>query len=120
MGGVHETHVASPRQGHDATALPPRKLPTPAGWEGQMTQVGVRASVSPTPPAQGLAPAVAAKFVSGASPDLTGAMSLTTGRAVMIGKPPFGIIETAVGAALTLNLSGAVQTSGFVVYALVT
>ncbi len=66
------------------------------------------------------ASAVAAKFVSGASPDLTGAMSLTTGRAVMIGKPPFGIIETAVGAALTLNLSGAVQTSGFVVYALVT
>jgi len=62
---------------------------------------------------------VVAKLVSGTSPDLTGGMSLAMGRPI-VSAARMGLLETAVGAALTLNLGSAVQTSGFLVYATVT
>ena len=61
--------------------------------------------------------AVVAKFQSGAGgTDLTGAMTLAAGTS--IGVPPFstGLFETAVATLLNLNLSGAIQVSGFLVY----
>lgn len=65
------------------------------------------------------AAAVTAKFVSGASPDLTGAMSLAIGKPIG-DNSHVGLFETAVGAALTITLGGAVQVSGHLGYVLVT
>ena len=63
---------------------------------------------------------VLVKFVSGASPDLTGAMTLAVGKWISAEQAPFGILETAVGQPLNINLGSAVQTSGWLVYVTVT
>src|SRR5213592_5010247 len=63
---------------------------------------------------------VAVKFVSGGSPDLTGAMTLAVGKWISAESVPFGVVETAAGAALNINLGSAVQTSGWLVYVLAT
>jgi hypothetical protein len=64
--------------------------------------------------------AVVATFQSGAGGTaLTGPMSLITGVDVDA-SGPFGLFETAVNTLLNLNLSGAVQVSGFLVYVLAT
>lgn len=61
--------------------------------------------------------AVTANFQSGAGgTTLTGAMSLITGVSVPYGPGPWGLFETAANAILNLNLSGAIQVSGFVVW----
>jgi hypothetical protein len=60
---------------------------------------------------------VTAKFQSGAGgTDLTGAMTLAAGTSVVVEPYESGVFETAVAALLNLNLSGAIQVSGFLVY----
>lgn len=61
---------------------------------------------------------VTAKFQSGGSTDLTGAMSLVAASGISSGYNPQGHFETAVGAKLNLVLSGSVQVSGHLTYSI--
>lgn len=61
--------------------------------------------------------AVTAKFESSTSgPDLSGAMTLSTGVPNAPGFSPAGHFQTDAGALLNLVLGGAVQVSGYLVY----
>lgn len=63
------------------------------------------------------AAAVSVKFKSGAATDLAGAMAFAAnGGVAMSGSPQAHLLETAVNAALVLNLSAAVQVSGHFSY----
>jgi hypothetical protein len=64
--------------------------------------------------------AVAVRFKSGAGTNLTGAMALAAngGVAVPAGSDFAHLFETAVNQALVMNLGGAVQVSGGLVYVL--
>lgn len=60
--------------------------------------------------------AVTAKLQSGASSDLTGAMSLITGVPLVWPESPRGYVQTVSGEKLNLVLGGAVQVSGQLSY----
>lgn len=64
--------------------------------------------------------AVAVRFKSGAGTNLTGAMPLAAngGLAVPAGADFAHIMETAINQALVLNLGGAIQVSGGLIYKL--
>jgi len=60
---------------------------------------------------------VAARFKSGPSNNLTGAIALgVNGTMALATALPSWILETAVGEALVLNLGAALQVNGFVAY----
>lgn len=61
---------------------------------------------------------VGVKFTSGAAgPNLTGAMTMSTGIAIQLANPASShLLETGVNAALVLNLSAAAQVSGHLSY----
>jgi len=65
----------------------------------------------------GPASSTAIKFKSGASTDLTGAITTATPQTLPFS--PVGWYETAAGEAFVMNLGGAVQTSGSLVYILI-
>lgn len=62
--------------------------------------------------------AVNVKFQS-ASTDLTGAMTCATGVPHDAASTDYGLFQTATNEALNINLSGAVQVSGHIVYIVV-
>jgi hypothetical protein len=63
------------------------------------------------------AAAVVAQLQSGAGgTGLTGPMTLATGKQISAARAAFGLLETAPNALLNLNLGGAVQVSGFLVW----
>lgn len=69
-----------------------------------------------------VAGAVNAKFQSdsgGSASDLTGALPLAANGGASLPFNPHGWIQTAAGKKLNLNLSGAIQISGSITYALV-
>jgi hypothetical protein len=59
--------------------------------------------------------AVSAKFRSGTT-DITGAMAFGANGGIAMPFNPVGYFETAAGAALNVNLSGAVAVAGHVTY----
>ena len=69
-----------------------------------------------------VAGAVNAKFQSdsgGSASDLTGALPLAANGGASLPFNPHGWIQTDIGKKLNLNLSGAVQVSGSITYALI-